>query len=214
VVNPPNQVELSAEELAEIQEDEKVKKCEEEKAKWQLWKTIVGNCVIDRTELDDRFETFLLCLHCLREQMVSAKDIKDIELESAMLQVQTKTHGFACTVYVKCKGRLHDFHIEPPCVPAPMQPCITTETININESTEEQLPGASTQLSNLHTTEPELLTDLLMESVQDTTPVSCDDFQEHVGMNVASPIPPSCTSWHQQNRGESYEIFEGRYRVL
>jgi len=95
-----------------------------------------------------------------------------------------------------------------------MQPCITTETININESTEEQLPGASTQLSNLHTTEPELLTDLLMESVQDTTPVSCDDFQEHVGMNVASPIPPSCTSWHQQNRGESYEIFEGRYRVL
>ncbi len=77
VVNPPNQVELSAEELAEIQEDEKVKKCEEEKAKWQLWKTIVGNCVIDRTELDDRFETFLLCLHCLHEQMVSAKDIKD-----------------------------------------------------------------------------------------------------------------------------------------
>jgi len=57
-------MELSEEELARIWEEEKNKKCEEEKAKWQLWKTILGNGIIDQTELMNKLTMDLLCQHC------------------------------------------------------------------------------------------------------------------------------------------------------
>jgi len=143
-----NEVQLSEEEIAKVREDEKIKKREEEKAKWQLWKSIVGNGIIDRTELTNKITTDLLCLHCIHEQIAFAKNINDIKLEDATVQVKTNTFGFACTVFVKCKRGYHDFRIEPPRVGPQTIQHVGSQSTENNISTNEHIPGTDTQQTN------------------------------------------------------------------
>jgi len=61
------QAPLTKEEHVQLQEEEKKKQHEEEKSKWQLWKTIISNGIINRTELQNCLTMDLLCLGCLKD---------------------------------------------------------------------------------------------------------------------------------------------------
>jgi len=119
---------------------------EEKKAKHKLWHTLVGNGILNRTELQTKLVNNLLCLCCMQEQLKSVECVEDFCLDNAMLVVMTSNVGFACTLLIKCIHGNHQFTVEPLQVPsatkvdvAPTQPdeenCTTEQPDNSGANT-------------------------------------------------------------------------------
>jgi len=78
---------------------------------------MVGNGIVDRTELSDKTTTNLLCMQCMQDQVAGITTAGPVNLDNARLLVVTENFGFACTLSVTCVHGKHHFTIEQPCIP-------------------------------------------------------------------------------------------------
>jgi len=77
----------------ELDEETNDSKKLEKKAKHHLWQTLVGNGIINRTQLQQKLEAYLLCFQCMQEQLDTSKCVEEICLDDAMLVASTSNVG-------------------------------------------------------------------------------------------------------------------------
>jgi len=108
----------------QLEEETDKNKKSKKKAKHCLWHMLVGNVILDRTQLQQKLVTNLLCFQCMQEQLEEANRMEEICLNDAMIVAMTRNVGFACTLSVKCVHGCHQFTVEP--LHAPL--AVTTHT--------------------------------------------------------------------------------------
>jgi len=87
--------------LEQLEEETEQNKKSEKKAKHCLWHTLVGNGNSDMMQLQQKLVSNLLCFKCMQEQLQEANCVEEICLDDAMIVATKRNVGFACTSNAK-----------------------------------------------------------------------------------------------------------------